>query len=160
MSKVFFKKVVGAISSISTFIFVLLIKVGSSLKSELGTSEKVKVGFFKFLSDTKNANVFGFARVFMWTSFVLTTIVMVYFVLVLVLYLIKQNKMLTKLNIVTKIMGFVLIGTMFIRLLAGLDKETVTSLKMTNNITLFGVAWMLALIFSVVPTISEYLIKE
>lgn len=160
MSKGLLKKIVVAGSSILTFIFVLLIKVGSSLKSELGTSEKVKVGFFKFLSDTKEANVFCFARVSMWVGFILITIVMVYFITILVLHLLKQNKVLNKLNLATKIISVVSIFSAFLLLIAGLDNETIEVLKMTNNITLFGIPWLFALIFSVVPIVSDYLIKE
>ena len=57
-------------------------------------------------------------------------------------------------------MEIVLVFSMFVILLAGVDKETYGGELMVNNISLFSSTWLLALLFSVVPLASKYFIKK
>ncbi len=159
MNKVLLKKVVDAAGAVLAFVMLLITKVGISLTAGGETSNPFYKGFFEFLSDAKKVDVYGFARVMMWIGFIVVTVCMIYFVAILVLHFLNQHKLIGKLKNITKIVEFVLIGAVFVVLLAGLDKETSALGNMTQNITLFGFPWALALVFSAVPFASKYFIK-
>jgi len=159
MNKVLLKKIVDALGAVLAFVMLLITKVGVSLTVGNETSNPVYKGFFEFLSDAKKVDVFGFARVMMWIGFILVIACMAYFIAILVLHFLNQHKLIGKLKNITKVVEFVLIGAVFVVLIAGFDKETSALGNMTQNITLFGFPWALALVFSAVPFASKYFIK-
>ena len=159
MNKLLLKKIVNAGSTILALVMVLLIKVGITLKAGNESSSALYKGYFEFISDASKVDTYSFARVCMILGFVLVCVSVVYFVAILVLGLLKQGKLIYKLNLVTKIMEFVLIGAMIVILVAGFDKLEYGESGLVTHITLFGFPWVLALLFSAVPFASKYFIK-
>jgi len=167
MKKGLLKKIVMAGGSILAFVITLFVRVSATNILVLGdTTTKRDAGsstFFTFLNDAKDKEMFGLARVFMWLGFILVTVCMLYFVSVLVLELLGKNKVCEKMSLVTKVMQFVIIGSLILVLMAGVDKEQITVgtiAKETLNITLFNFSWVLSFVYGVFPLASEYLIKE
>ena len=153
------KVIVNACSSILAFIMVLVTEVGIRLTIGNETSKPLYKGFFKFISDSQKAGMYNFARSMMIIGFVLVVVCMLYSMLILILFVLKQHKIVSKLSTITKFINIILVVSMFVILLAGLDKHEYNS-QMINNITLFGLPWVLGLIFSIVPIASKYFIKE
>lgn len=167
MSKKFFKHLVVLLSVVFTFIFSLLIKVRVTGALQGDKSEKAKFSFFEFIKQTRDAETLGFTRVFMWIGFILLLIVLVYQVVIFVLSLLKQDKIVNKLTLISKITNFILVGAVFILLVAGLGYSSyeitipvVGAVTQKIHASLFGVSWTLALIFSLIPLVIDYLIKE
>ena len=167
MKKNLLRKIVMAAGSILALVMVLFVRVSAENTLVLGETKTIRdagsSSFFKFLSDASEKEMFGLARLFMWVGFIIMVLSVIYFVTLLVLELMGKEKLINKLSLVTKVFKFVIIGGLVIVLLAGLDKEELTMgdvAKETLSITLFGLPFILSLIFAAVPLASDYLIKD
>ena len=164
------KKVTMAVCSVLTLIMLLFVKVSATNTLVMGEdyTRETAAGsssFFAFLSDAAQDNSFVLARVFMWAGFILVLLCTVYFIALLVLSLMGKDKLVTKLNLVTRIAQGVLVFALILILFAGLDEKSEDKFKdmgivETLSISLFGVPFMLALVFGVSPIACEYLVKE
>ena len=160
MSNNLVKRIIGVGSALLTLIFTLLIKVNITLTDGKNTSSPISKSFFKFIEDAKKMELYSFARIMMLVGFILVVVCTLYFIGILIFSLLKKEKILNKMHLITMIIGIVLVVAMFAILIAGFDKEEIGLTGLTNNITLFGVPWMIGLVFSLCPIASEYLIKE
>ena len=160
MSKGLVKRIISAVCSLIVLVMLFLVEVSITLTNGKETSTPIKKGYFEFLSDYKKANMYGAARVMMWGGFILVCLCLVYFVFVLVLDLLNKKRLLKKLYLVTKIVGFVVVLAMLFVGAAGLDKEEYSFSNLVNNISLLCFPWLCGVIFSVIPALSDYLIEE
>ena len=164
------KKVTMAVCSVLTLIMLLFVKVSATNTLVMGEdyTRETAAGsssFFAFLSDAAQDKSFVLARVCMWAGFILVLLCTVYFIALLVLSLMGKDKLVTKLNLVTRIAQGVLVFALILILFAGLDEKSEDKFKdmgivETLSISLFGVPFMLALVFGVSPIACEYLVKE
>ena len=158
MNKNLLKRIIDAAGLVLAFIMVLITKV--SITTSLGeeTSNPLYKGYFEFISDAGKAEMYGFSRVMMIIGFILITVVMVYYLGVLVLSLLKQDKILNKLSLVSKIMNVVSIASIVLIVIAGIPNHEYSE-DLVGHISLFSFTWVLALVFSAVPFASKYFIK-
>lgn len=158
MSKLLIKRIIGLVGSIATLISVLFINVGITLTDGKDISNPINKNFFAFIGEYRDS--YYFARFTMIFSFILICICVVYFLSIFILSIIGKKELGNKLKIITMIYNFVIIGSVFLLLVAGLDKESVFGGTYTNNISLVGFPWALSLLFSFVPLIGDYFVKE
>lgn len=167
MKKSLVEKAVICGSSLLSLLMMFFIKVTATNTLVLGetttTRNAGKSAIFTFLNDAKEADMFVFARVMIWIGLILMMICIAYFAFLLVLELIHKEKIIKKLSLVSTVMKFILVVSVMLILLAGLDKNQIVIkdlAKETLNITLFGFPWMLSLLFSIIPLSIKHLIKE
>ena len=158
MNKVLLRRIVDSVGAILSFVMVLVSRV--SITTSLGeeTSNPLYKGYFEFIGDASKANMYVFSRVMMIVGFVLITIVMIYYVMILMLSILKQEKFLNKLCFISKAMGVVSIASIVLILIAGIPNHEYNK-ELIGHISLFSFTWALAFVFSVVPLISKYFIK-
>lgn len=164
------KKVTMAVCSVLTLIMLLFVRVSATNTLVMGedytrVTDAGNSSYFAFLSDAAQDKSFVLARVFMWAGFILVLLCAVYFIALLVLSFMGKDKLVTKLNLVTRIAQGVLVFALILILFAGLDEKSEDKFKdmgivETLSISLFGVPFMLALVFGVSPIVCEYLVKE
>ena len=164
------KKVTMAVCSVLTLIMLLFVRVSATNTLVMGedytrVTDAGNSSYFAFLSDAAQDKSFVLARVFMWAGFILVFLCAVYFIALLVLSLMGKDKLVTKLNLVTRIAQGVLVFALILILFAGLGEKSEDKFKdmgivETLSISLFGVPFMLALVFGVSPIVCEYLVKE
>ena len=164
------KKVTMAVCSVLTLIMLLFVRVSATNTLVMGEDYKRVTdagnsGYFAFLSDAAQDKSFVLARVFMWAGFILVLLCAIYFIALLILFMMGKDKLVAKLNLVTRIAQGVLVFALILVLFAGLDEKSEDKFKdmgivETLSISLFNFPFMLALVFGISPLACEYLVKE
>ena len=160
MSKDLLKKIINVSAAFFALVFVLVSEVAITLSYKGNTSNPIYKGYFEFVKVYGEVGLYGFGRALMIIGFVLVVLCLVYYIGVLVLSLLKRDKIIKKLALANKIVDLVLIGSLVLVLISGFDKYEIGTSGMVNHISLFSWSWVLALVFSAVPVASKYLIKE
>lgn len=169
MKDSFLKKIVMVICSSLTLIGLLLIRVSATNTLTIGEDfERVtdagNSSYFTFLKDAAADKSFVLARVFMWVGFVLVLVCVLYFIALLVLELVNKRSLITKLDLVTKIVQGALLAGVILVLCAGFDKKVLDPFEgmavETLSISLFGVPALIAIASGISTIACQYLMKE
>jgi hypothetical protein len=169
MKDSFLKKVVMVVCSSLALIGILLIKVSATNTLVIGEDfERVtnagSSGYFTFIKDAAADKSFVFARIFMIVGFIIVLACVLYFIGLLVLELMNKKEIITKLDLVTKIMQGVLFAGVILVLCAGFDKKVLDPFEgmavETLSITLFGVPALIALASGASTIACQHLMKE
>lgn len=141
------KRIIGAVAGLFGLCFALIGKnIKMIVKVTAGGAtykDTLKMKFFDFLSDAKDAKLFDTNRVLFWIAFVLVIIALVWFIFAIVAEVAGNKKLAKIANKYSKYVSIVLVVAVVLVSVAGIipDTEKELGVKCARTASVFSSVW-------------------